>query len=60
MCYQTKFSYKRISNLEDISDIRTSYFDYMILHCDLDPEDSKTNLLEDNLAHDDASPYQVW
>ena len=32
----------------------------MILHCDLDLEDSKTIFLEDNQAYNDASPYQVW
>ena len=36
-----------------------SYFDYMILHCQLDLEDSKPIFLEDSLAHNDASPYQV-
>ena len=29
-------------------------------HCDLDLEDSKRILSHDTLAHDDASPYQVW
>ena len=29
----------------------------MILQVDLDLEDSKPIVLEDNLAHDDASPY---
>ena len=36
------------------------YFDYIILHCDLDREDSKPISLKDTLAHDDASLYQVW
>ena len=40
--------------------IRKSYFDYMILHCDLDLEHSKAIFLKDTLAHDDASPYQIW
>ena len=31
----------------------------MILHCDLDLEVSTPIILEDNLAHDDASSYQV-
>ena len=39
--------------------IRKSYLDNMILHCDLDLEDSKSIFLEDNLAHNDALPYQV-
>ena len=32
----------------------------MSLHCDLDLEDSVPIFLHDILAHDDASPYQVW
>ena len=43
--------------------IKTSYFDYVILHCDLDLEDSKPIFLKNNQAHiihKDASPYQVW
>ena len=40
--------------------VRKSYFDYVILHCDLDLEDSKPIFLKDNLAHNDALPYQVW
>ena len=56
MYHQTKFICTRISSSED----RKSYFDYMIHHCDLDLEYSKSILLEDNLAHEDASPYQVW
>ena len=32
----------------------------MILHCDFDLEDIKPVILKDNLAHDDASPYQLW
>ena len=32
----------------------------MILHCDLDFEDTKPIFLHDTLAHDDASPYQIW
>ena len=39
--------------------IRKSSFDYIIFHCDLGLEDSKSIFLEDNLAHNDASPYQV-
>ena len=39
---------------------RKSYFDYMILQCDLDLADRKSIFFEDNLAHDDASPYPVW
>ena len=32
----------------------------MIFHCNLDLEDSKPIFLEDNLAQNDASTYQVW
>ena len=46
MCHQTKFSCKRIRSSEDISE---SYFDYMILHCDPDLEDSIPIFLKDNL-----------
>ena len=35
-------------------------FGDMILHFDLDLEDSKPIFLEDSLAHADALPYQVW
>ena len=57
MCHQTKFRCRRISSSEDI---RKSYFENMILHCDLNLEDSKPIFLKDNLADNDASPYQVW
>ena len=36
------------------------YFDNMSPHCDLDLEDSKETFSNDILAHDDASPYQIW
>ena len=39
---------------------RKSYFNYMILHCDLDLEDSEQMFLKDTLVHDDASSFQVW
>ena len=35
-------------------------FGDMILHFDLDLEDSKPIFLEDSLAHADVLPYQVW
>ena len=56
MCHKTKFSCKRISSSED----KRLYSDYMILHCDHDLEDNKPIFLEDNLAHNDAAPYQLW
>ena len=40
--------------------VETVRSDYMSLHCDLELEDSKPVLLQDTLANDDASPYQVW
>ena len=35
-------------------------FGDMILHFDLDLEDSKPIFLEDSFAHADALPYQIW
>ena len=35
-------------------------FDQMGPHCDPELEDSKQIFLHDTLAHDVASPYQVW
>ena len=54
MYHHTKFSCKRISSSDNI--LKKSYFDYIILNCDLDLEDSKPIFLKDNLAHNDASP----
>ena len=54
MCHQTKFSCKRISSLKDRHIlIIWSYTG------DLDLEDRKPIFFEENLAHNDASPYQV-
>ena len=39
---------------------RKVIFGDMILHSDLDLEDSKPIFLEYNLADDDESSYQVW
>ena len=44
--------------IEDIE--KESYFDHMRPCCDLDLEDSKLFFPHDTLAHDAASPYQVW
>ena len=38
----------------------TAISDYMSPNCDNELEDSKTILLHDTLAHDDASTHQVW
>ena len=53
-----KFGCKKISISVDV--VETTISDYISLHCDLDLEDNKPILLHDTLAHDDASPYQVW
>ena len=57
MYHQTKFSCKKTSSSDNN---KKSYIDYIILNCDLDLEDSKPIFLKDNLAHNDASSYQVW
>ena len=55
--YQTiKFGGKRISSSVDI--VETVIFDYMSPHCDL--QNSIPVFLHDTLAHNNASPYQVW
>ena len=40
--------------------VETVISDYMSPQCDLDLEDRKPLFLHDALAHDDASPYQLW
>ena len=60
MCHQTMFGCRRISTSEDTLESHILIYDYMILHCDLDLDDSKPIFLRDNLAHNGASPYQVW
>ena len=49
---------KKISSSLDM--VETVTLDYMSPHYDLEPEDSKPIFLHDTLAHDNASPYQVW
>ena len=34
--------------------------DYLSPRCDSELEDGNPILLHDTLAHDDASPYQIW
>ena len=53
-----KFGRKKISSSVDM--VEKVVFDYMSPHCDPELEDSKPIFLHDTLAHDDASPYQVW
>ena len=40
--------------------VETVIFDQMSPCCNPELEDSKPIFLHDTLAHDDASPYQVW
>ena len=40
--------------------VETVIFDQMSPHCDPELEDCKPIFLHDTLAHDVASPYQVW
>ena len=60
MYHQIKFGYKNISSSADM--VETVTFDQMTLspHSDPELEDSKLVFLQDTLAHDVASPYQVW
>ena len=54
-----KFGCKKINSLADM--VETVIFDQMIPHCDPEQHyDSKPIFLHDTLAHDAASPYQVW
>ena len=53
-----KFGCKKISSLADM--VETAIFDQMSPKCDPEDEDSKPVFLQDILAHDVASPYQVW
>ena len=52
MYHPIKFGCKKISS--------SVIFDQMSPHCDPELEDSKPIFLHDTLAHDVASPYQVW
>ena len=54
----SKFGYKKICSSADM--VETVIFDQMSPHCDPELEDSKPIFLHDTLAHDVASPYQVW
>ena len=40
--------------------VGTVISDQMNPHCDPEPEDNKPVFWHDTLAHDVASPYQVW
>ena len=52
------FGCKKISSSVDMVETVTLY--NISPNFDLDLDDSKPIFLHDNLAHDDASPYQVW
>ncbi len=58
MYHPIKFGCKKISSSADM--VETVIFDQMSPHCDPELEDSKPIFLHDTLAHDVASPYQVW
>ena len=58
MYHPIKLGCKKISNSADM--VETDNFDQMSPHCDPELEDNKPISLHDTLAHDVASPYQVW
>ena len=58
MYYPIKFGCKKISSSADM--VETVILDQMSPRCDPELEDSKPISLHDTLAHDAASPYQVW
>ena len=54
----TEFGCQGINSSEDIVD--ESYFDYVSPCCTLNLKTAKNFFPRDTLAHDAASPYQVW
>ena len=59
MMYHTiKCGCKKINSSVDM--VETLIVGYMSHHCDPELGDSKPIFLHDTLAHDDASPYQIW
>ena len=58
MYHPIKFGCKKISSSADM--VETVISDQMSHHCDPELEDRKPAILRDILAHDVASPYQVW
>ena len=58
MFHPIKCGCKKINSSVDM--VATITLDYMSPHYDPELEDSKPIFLHDTLAHDDASPYQVW
>ena len=53
-----KYGWKKIISSVDV--VKTVISDYISPHCDPELEDSKPIFLHDTLAHNDASPNQVW
>ena len=58
MYHQVKFGCRKIGSSADM--VETVIFDQMSPHCDPELGDSKPIFLHDTLAHNVASPYQVW
>ena len=58
MYHPIKSGYRKISSSADVVETVTS--DQMSPHCDPELEDRKPISSHDTLAHDVASPYQVW
>ena len=58
MYYQIKCGCKKINSSADMVETVTS--DNMNPHCNPELEDSKPIFLHNTLAHDDATPFQVW
>ena len=58
MYHPIKTGFKKIISLAHM--VETVISDQMSPHCDPELEDSKLIFLHDTLAHDVASPYQVW
>ena len=58
MYHPIYFGCKKTSSSADM--VETVIRDQMSPHCDPELEDSKSIFLHDTLAHDVASPDQVW
>ena len=58
MHHPIKFGCRKISSSVDT--VETVISDYISPHYDLEFEDGTPIFSNDNLAHDDTSPYQVW
>ena len=60
MYHTIKFGCKKINSLADMVETETVISDQMSPHCDPELKDNKPIFLHDTLAHNVASPYQVW